>query len=241
MTTSTRLFTVKTSAFFKSILVRSNWPSKSDIQNQTPDIRNRVTSLHAHILLIQTFLLDIMNHPIKSNPLFQSDYTQRLAVRHDRVKELIFLGTGTSSSLPNLFCLVQLPDASHQQGCCETCLSALHGSQNGLMSKNRRRNTSLLVRYTDTETVPGSHEPASGTFSSGPQQAHQRRTRSEKASSGSSLVILDKDAFPDTPPKDQLAKGNALDDARRPRARAGPASVHRLSNVIIDCGKASQT
>ncbi|EEB97055.1 hypothetical protein MPER_03707 [Moniliophthora perniciosa FA553] len=52
--------------------------------------------------------------------------------------ELIFVGTGTSSSLPNVNCLTQPPDGKQ----CKTCLSTL--APEG--KKNVRRNTSAVVR-----------------------------------------------------------------------------------------------
>ncbi|KAI9205561.1 beta-lactamase-like protein [Polychytrium aggregatum] len=75
-----------------------------------------------------------------------------------KVKDLIFLGTGTSGSLPNIYCLTApVPE-------CEVCLSAvgrtpkdppladpstpaLLPSSVAFTSKNRRRNTSAIVRY----------------------------------------------------------------------------------------------
>jgi phosphoribosyl 1,2-cyclic phosphodiesterase len=52
--------------------------------------------------------------------------------------DLIFLGTGTSGSVPNVSCLTAPPD----QEPCETCLSTL--TPEG--KKNIRRNTSAIVR-----------------------------------------------------------------------------------------------
>ncbi|KAF9015471.1 beta-lactamase-like protein [Cyathus striatus] len=52
--------------------------------------------------------------------------------------ELIFLGTGTSSSLPHVDCLTRLPDMIP----CKTCLSTL--TPEG--KKNIRRNTSVALR-----------------------------------------------------------------------------------------------
>ncbi|KAI6134090.1 beta-lactamase-like protein [Pisolithus croceorrhizus] len=54
--------------------------------------------------------------------------------------ELIFLGTGSSSSVPHLDCLTAPSDREP----CRTCLSTL--TQEG--KKNIRRNTSLAVRFT---------------------------------------------------------------------------------------------
>ncbi|KAG8220052.1 hypothetical protein J3R82DRAFT_1069 [Butyriboletus roseoflavus] len=54
--------------------------------------------------------------------------------------ELIFLGTGTSSSVPSLDCLTAPPS----QEPCRTCLSTL--TPEG--KKNIRRNTSAVVRVT---------------------------------------------------------------------------------------------
>ncbi|KAI6045082.1 beta-lactamase-like protein [Pisolithus marmoratus] len=54
--------------------------------------------------------------------------------------ELIFLGTGSSSSVPHLDCLTAPSDRKP----CRTCLSTL--TQEG--KKNIRRNTSLAVRFT---------------------------------------------------------------------------------------------
>ncbi|KAG5648258.1 hypothetical protein DXG03_006216 [Asterophora parasitica] len=54
--------------------------------------------------------------------------------------ELIFLGTGTSSSLPHIECITAPPDAKR----CKTCLSTL--TPEG--KKNIRRNTSAAFRMT---------------------------------------------------------------------------------------------
>ncbi|KIO02379.1 hypothetical protein M404DRAFT_148234 [Pisolithus tinctorius Marx 270] len=54
--------------------------------------------------------------------------------------ELIFLGTGSSSSVPHLDCLTAPSDRKP----CKTCLSTL--TQEG--KKNIRRNTSVAVRFT---------------------------------------------------------------------------------------------
>ncbi|KAG9314608.1 PRELI-like family-domain-containing protein [Chiua virens] len=58
----------------------------------------------------------------------------------DQQIELIFLGTGTSSSIPNLHCLT----APASKKPCRTCLSTL--TPEG--KKNIRRNTSAVVRVT---------------------------------------------------------------------------------------------
>lgn len=52
--------------------------------------------------------------------------------------ELIFLGTGTSSSVPNVACLTAPSDSEH----CLTCISTL--TPEG--KKNIRRNTSAALR-----------------------------------------------------------------------------------------------
>ncbi|KAI0095269.1 beta-lactamase-like protein [Irpex rosettiformis] len=52
--------------------------------------------------------------------------------------ELIFLGTGTSSTLPHLDCLTAPPDAKP----CKTCISTLYPEG----KKNIRRNTSCVLR-----------------------------------------------------------------------------------------------
>jgi hypothetical protein len=52
--------------------------------------------------------------------------------------ELVFLGTGTSSSVPNLNCLTAPPDREP----CLTCLSTLRPEG----KKNVRRNTSVVLR-----------------------------------------------------------------------------------------------
>lgn len=58
------------------------------------------------------------------------------AGRELTTSEIIFLGTGTSEGIPRVSCLTN-PDKS-----CPVCLAAAQ-----LGNKNRRRNTSLLVRY----------------------------------------------------------------------------------------------
>jgi len=55
------------------------------------------------------------------------------------LKEIIFLGTGTSSQLPLVPCLTAEPRT------CAVCLSVARSPD----SKNRRRNTSLAVRFVD--------------------------------------------------------------------------------------------
>ena len=57
--------------------------------------------------------------------------------------DLIFLGTGTSGSVPNISCLTAPPD----QEPCQTCLSTL--TSDG--KKNIRRNTSAIVRVDGTD------------------------------------------------------------------------------------------
>ncbi|KAF9270572.1 hypothetical protein L218DRAFT_849070 [Marasmius fiardii PR-910] len=57
--------------------------------------------------------------------------------------ELIFLGTGTSSSVPSISCLTQPPDAETPG--CTTCLSTLKPEG----KKNIRRNTSAVVKVKD--------------------------------------------------------------------------------------------
>ena len=52
--------------------------------------------------------------------------------------EFVFLGTGTSSSLPHIECLTAPPDDPP----CKTCLSTLRPEG----KKNIRRNTSGLLR-----------------------------------------------------------------------------------------------
>jgi len=49
--------------------------------------------------------------------------------------ELIFLGTGTSEGVPRLSCLIE------DEVTCKTCLDATK-----VGSKNRRRNTGIIVR-----------------------------------------------------------------------------------------------
>ena len=57
--------------------------------------------------------------------------------------DLIFLGTGTSGSVPNISCLTAPPE----QEPCQTCLSTL--TPEG--KKNIRRNTSAVVRVDGTD------------------------------------------------------------------------------------------
>jgi phosphoribosyl 1,2-cyclic phosphodiesterase len=54
---------------------------------------------------------------------------------------VIFLGTGASSSLPNVLCITR------EKSGCKVCPSAL--TEEG--KRNRRRNCSLLVRWYDGE------------------------------------------------------------------------------------------
>ncbi|KAJ7225924.1 beta-lactamase-like protein [Mycena pura] len=59
--------------------------------------------------------------------------------------EVVFLGTGTSSSVPHIDCITAhaIPGSS-QRPPCRTCLSTIDGSIEG--KKNIRRNTSIVVR-----------------------------------------------------------------------------------------------
>ncbi|KAJ7275455.1 beta-lactamase-like protein [Mycena haematopus] len=59
--------------------------------------------------------------------------------------EVIFLGTGTSSSVPHIDCITAhaIPGSSERPP-CRTCLSTIDGSTEG--QKNIRRNTSIVVR-----------------------------------------------------------------------------------------------
>ncbi|KAI5123712.1 hypothetical protein M0805_000306 [Coniferiporia weirii] len=66
-------------------------------------------------------------------------------VRSDAL-ELIFLGTGTSSSLPHVECLTAPPDSVP----CKTCLSTL--TPEG--KKNARRNTSAVIRVKGKDDKP---------------------------------------------------------------------------------------
>ena len=59
----------------------------------------------------------------------------------DNDVECIFLGTGTSSSLPHIECLTAPPNERR----CKTCLSTLNPEG----KKNIRRNTSLVLRMND--------------------------------------------------------------------------------------------
>ncbi|KAJ2087911.1 hypothetical protein IW138_004609 [Coemansia sp. RSA 986] len=53
-----------------------------------------------------------------------------------RVREVMFLGTGTSGTVPNIMCLLE------DNPTCKTCTTAVTAEGH----KNRRRNTSMLVR-----------------------------------------------------------------------------------------------
>ncbi|XP_039115882.1 uncharacterized protein LOC120251427, partial [Dioscorea cayenensis subsp. rotundata] len=59
-----------------------------------------------------------------------------LSTGSEEQSEIIFVGTGTSEGIPRVSCLTDPSKA------CEVCLKA---AQPG--NKNRRRNTSILVRY----------------------------------------------------------------------------------------------
>lgn len=61
--------------------------------------------------------------------------------RISQVKQLVFLGTGCSSSIPSLHCLLQSPPT------CKVCVSAMQPG-----SLNRRRNVSLLIRYRENNS-----------------------------------------------------------------------------------------
>ncbi|KAL2913249.1 hypothetical protein HK105_207251 [Polyrhizophydium stewartii] len=66
-----------------------------------------------------------------------------------KLREFVFLGTGTSGSVPNIHCLIRDPPT------CEVCMAAIKAEppsgtqplQLPRFSKNRRRNTSGLVRF----------------------------------------------------------------------------------------------
>lgn len=78
--------------------------------------------------------LDMLHNEVPSAP--------QLAIENgsDSEIELIFLGTGTSSSVPYLNCLTAPPSKKP----CRTCLSTL--TPEG--KKNIRRNTSAVLRVT---------------------------------------------------------------------------------------------
>lgn len=57
--------------------------------------------------------------------------------------EIIFMGTGTSSNIPSLGCILQDPIN------CAVCLDASSNPS----SKNKRRNTSALIRINDTNII----------------------------------------------------------------------------------------
>ncbi|KAJ6519416.1 beta-lactamase-like protein [Mycena sanguinolenta] len=59
--------------------------------------------------------------------------------------EVVFLGTGTSSSVPHIDCITAhaIPGSSDRPP-CRTCLSTIDGSAEG--KRNIRRNTSIVVR-----------------------------------------------------------------------------------------------
>ena len=69
-----------------------------------------------------------------------------------KIKEFIFLGTGTSGYVPNIHCLIRGKDAV-----CQVCQLAMEfdkkdsSNEQGIIvpkfNKNRRRNTSGLIRY----------------------------------------------------------------------------------------------
>ncbi|KAJ7785884.1 beta-lactamase-like protein [Mycena metata] len=64
--------------------------------------------------------------------------------------EVVFLGTGTSSSVPHIDCITAhaIPGSSDRPP-CRTCLSTIDGSAEG--KKNVRRNTSVVVRMPGKE------------------------------------------------------------------------------------------
>lgn len=61
------------------------------------------------------------------------------------VEEIVFLGTGTSSSVPTIACLT---DPKKK---CSVCLSAV--TPEGF--KNNRKNTSMVVRFRKHKDPPG--------------------------------------------------------------------------------------
>ena len=71
-----------------------------------------------------------LRRPISFAPMPQQNKTAA------HTAELTFLGTGTSEGVPRVSCLTRRPPT------CRVCVSALQPG-----SKNRRRNTSLLLRY----------------------------------------------------------------------------------------------
>lgn len=60
------------------------------------------------------------------------------------IVEIVFLGTGTSGCVPNIYCLTA------ENPTCQVCLSTerpVHASSLWKECKNKRRNTSIIVRY----------------------------------------------------------------------------------------------
>ncbi len=66
----------------------------------------------------------------------ESDFTTKDSGFEKKISQIIFLGTGTSEGVPRVSCLTK------QGSICHVCHSATASG-----SKNRRRNTSLLIQY----------------------------------------------------------------------------------------------
>ena len=74
-----------------------------------------------------------------------SMYEIRLLARHETsINRLVFFGTGTSSCVPNFYCLKERPLVN-----CKVCET---GYRDPFGSGNKRRNTSLFFSFTDGKT-----------------------------------------------------------------------------------------
>lgn len=165
---------------------------------------------------MHTVLLIQMENILSYRQELVKSYTESLPVRTNRLKEIVFLGTGTSSSLPNIFCIARPTDPP-----CKVCFSCFENPR----SKNRRRNTSILARF-------------SAHASSVNRQLGEELLPSlpiQKDSNNPEVTILRLDEINTIRKHNLQFKSNGSTKNEEHVNDIDPVIMDR--NVIIDCGK----
>jgi len=70
------------------------------------------------------------------------DYLSKVGVKTDKVEQLVLIGTGTSTSIPCIGCLIKISIGDEKR--CNVCHDAADKTK---WSKNKRFNTSAVIRY----------------------------------------------------------------------------------------------